>query len=91
MEIKCSHDVQGHDRILWYKQSHNEELTLMGYLVSEHGSIEQKFKDKIIISGKAHEYYSSLNLTNITPESGGVYFCAAYYTTEQSLFLHYKN
>lgn len=63
----------------------------MGYLVSEFESIEQKYKGKIIISGKAHEYYSVLNLTNITPESGGVYFCAAYYTKEQILFLHYKN
>ncbi|KAI5102606.1 hypothetical protein C0J45_7958, partial [Silurus meridionalis] len=76
-EIKCSHNIQGHDRILWYKKSHNEEFILMGYLVSTFGSIEQTFKDKIVITGKANEFYSFLNLTNITPESSGVYFCAA--------------
>lgn len=90
-EIKCSHDIQGLDRILWYKQSHSEEITFMGYLVSKFGTIEKKFKNKIIISGKANEYCSSLNLTSITAESAGVYFCAAYYTTAQILFLHYKN
>lgn len=89
--MKCSHDIQGHDRILWYRQSHDEELTLMGYLVSEFQTIENKFKGKIIISGKANEYYSSLNMTTVTPESGGVYFCAAYSTTVQIPFLHYKN
>lgn len=90
-EIKCSHDIQGHDRILWYKQTHNKEFSFMGYLVSEYGSIEQEFKEQIIISGKANLYYSTLNFTDITPESGGVYFCAAYYTTAQILFHHYKN
>lgn len=88
-EIKCSHDIQGHDRILWYKHSHYRELTLMGYLVSDFESIEPKFQNKIIISGKANEYYSSLNLTDITPDSGGVYFCAAYHTAAQMLFPHY--
>lgn len=61
----------------------------MGYLVSDFESIEPKFQNKIIISGKANEYYSSLNLTDITPDSGGVYFCAAYYTAAQMLFPHY--
>ncbi|KAK2843660.1 hypothetical protein Q7C36_011875 [Tachysurus vachellii] len=32
-EIKCSHDIQGHDRILWYKQTHNKEFSFMGYLI----------------------------------------------------------
>lgn len=63
----------------------------MGYLVSDFESIEQEFKDKIIISGKANKYYSSLNFTDVTPETGGVYFCAAYYTTAQIFFIHYKN
>lgn len=63
----------------------------MGYLVSSIATIEESFKNKITISGKANEYYSSLNLTRITPESGGVYFCAAYCTTAQTSFLHDKN
>ncbi|KAL6477478.1 hypothetical protein MHYP_G00133130 [Metynnis hypsauchen] len=90
-EITCSHNIQSHDRILWYKQSETKELTFMGYLFVASGNPEPEFKDKIKISGNSNEFHGSLTMTNLSLESTAVYFCAAYYTVVLLPSLHYKN
>ncbi|KAL7862355.1 hypothetical protein SRHO_G00137960 [Serrasalmus rhombeus] len=79
-EITCSHNIQSHDRILWYKQSQTKELTFMGYLFVDSGNPEPEFNNKIKISGNSNEFHGSLTMTNLSLDSTAVYFCAAYYT-----------
>lgn len=64
--------------MLWYKQSQNKNLILLGYLVGDSGTPEAEFKNKVQISGRANKFYGSLNLTDLGLDSEGVYFCAAY-------------
>lgn len=90
-EIKCFHKITGYDRLLWYKQSQNKELTFMGYLIGNSGNPEKLFKNKITIQGDANKLHGSLTLINATSESSSVYFCAAYYTVTLKVFLPYKN
>lgn len=78
--IRCSHKIQSHDRIMWYKQLESKGLTFMGYHVGDSGYLETNFRDKVKISGKASKLQSVLNLINLSPDSAAIYFCAAYNT-----------
>ncbi|KAL7862354.1 hypothetical protein SRHO_G00137950 [Serrasalmus rhombeus] len=90
-EIRCSHNIQGYDRIMWYKQAQNTELTFMGYHVGNSGNLEPNFRGKVKISGKANKLHSVLNVSSLSPDSAAVYFCAAYSTAVLVPTSQYKN
>lgn len=79
-QIKCSHNIETYDRIMWYKETKNKEFIFMGYLISKNPNPETDFKDKFRIGGDAFDGYSSLEISGLSLKSEGVYFCAAYYT-----------
>ncbi|TRY57903.1 hypothetical protein DNTS_014419 [Danionella cerebrum] len=90
-EIKCSHQIPNYDRLLWYKQSRNKEITFMGYLIGEMGYPEEPFLNKIRIQGDSNKFKGSLTLLNVTSENTSVYLCAAYYTAAPNVFVSFKN
>lgn len=76
---------------MWYKETKNKELIVMGYLISKNANPETDFKDKIKIGGDAFDGYGSLEVINLSRQSEAVYFCAAFYTAVQGPSLYYKN
>uniref|UniRef100_A0A4W6BUY8 Ig-like domain-containing protein n=1 Tax=Lates calcarifer TaxID=8187 RepID=A0A4W6BUY8_LATCA len=76
-EIKCSHSIQNHDVILWYKQDEHG-LKLLGYLNLDRLYPEDDVKGKISFDGDGSKQ-SSLTISSLLSNDGGVYFCAARY------------
>uniref|UniRef100_A0A8B9RIS3 Immunoglobulin V-set domain-containing protein n=1 Tax=Astyanax mexicanus TaxID=7994 RepID=A0A8B9RIS3_ASTMX len=72
-EIKCVHNIQNYDRILWYKQTQNMDFTFIGYHVGVSGNLEANIRDAKI-SGKANMRQSFLSLTNLSPDTAAVYY-----------------
>uniref|UniRef100_A0AAZ3ST76 Immunoglobulin V-set domain-containing protein n=1 Tax=Oncorhynchus tshawytscha TaxID=74940 RepID=A0AAZ3ST76_ONCTS len=73
-KIECSHSISGYNVILWYKQSNNRELMLLGYMVGTSAIPEAGFD----IEGDASAGgTSTLTIKQLTPNSSAVYYCAA--------------
>lgn len=53
LEIQCSHSIQTHNTILWYKQTRSGTLTFMGNLVYKASTIEAEFVGKVQMNGNA--------------------------------------
>ncbi|KAL1258064.1 hypothetical protein QQF64_011308, partial [Cirrhinus molitorella] len=69
--IICSHNIQNHDQMLWYKQSQDKPgLQLMGYLYFK-DNIEPEFTNKIKLEGDAKKN-GSLTIQNLTPQDSSV-------------------
>lgn len=83
--------MEKYDRILWYKETKNKEFIFMGYLISNNANPETDFEDIITISGDAFHGYGSLELKQLSRQSEGVYFCAAFYTAVRGPSVYYKN
>ncbi|KAI3367129.1 hypothetical protein L3Q82_008184 [Scortum barcoo] len=74
--ISCSHSIQNYDQILWYKQSKNGELQLLGYMTGDSGFPETGVNVKI--EGNAQKDQNcTLTIKQLSLNSSAVYFCAA--------------
>ena len=76
-ELQCSHNIQDYNYILWYKQSSNRELQLMGRLAVTSSQPEPKFNTTITLSGNGNKN-CILTIKAPTSDDSAVYFCAAY-------------
>ena len=73
--LNCSHSIKDYQRILWYKQKHNDkQLEYLGYI-----SVNIAFPEKgVTMSGSAEQNQTTmLTIQNISMEKSAVYFCAA--------------
>uniref|UniRef100_A0A3Q1J4J2 Ig-like domain-containing protein n=1 Tax=Anabas testudineus TaxID=64144 RepID=A0A3Q1J4J2_ANATE len=75
-EISCSHSITNYDVILWYKQDKHKGLKLLGYLNLIHPYPEKDVEGRINFNGDGSKQ-SGLNISRLTLEDSGVYFCAA--------------
>ena len=75
--LNCSHRIENYERILWYKQQHNDkQLKLLGNLFTTAANTEKGID--VVISGSAYkDQMATLTIPNIGVESSAVYFCAA--------------
>uniref|UniRef100_A0A8C4GXZ1 Ig-like domain-containing protein n=1 Tax=Dicentrarchus labrax TaxID=13489 RepID=A0A8C4GXZ1_DICLA len=74
--IKCSHTITSYQVILWYKQDERKPLQFLGYLNVNFPYPEEDVKEKISFDGNGQKY-SNLNISSVSLNDSGVYFCAA--------------
>lgn len=76
-ELKCSHSVRGYDRILWYRQTQDQKLQLLGYMIGTSKFPEPQLG--VTLGGSADEgQTSTLTIAGLwSRDSSGVYYCAA--------------
>uniref|UniRef100_A0A3Q2VMJ0 Ig-like domain-containing protein n=1 Tax=Haplochromis burtoni TaxID=8153 RepID=A0A3Q2VMJ0_HAPBU len=86
-EITCSHSIDSYDVILWYKQTENSQLQLLGYMLKTRDVLEPGWM--VEIKGSTHFNISgdlsgddaknaSLFIVDLkAPEHSAVYYCAA--------------
>ncbi|XP_076013826.1 M1-specific T cell receptor beta chain-like isoform X5 [Genypterus blacodes] len=75
-KISCSHSIQNYDQILWYKQTKNRQLQLLGYMLANAGYPETG--QNVSMGGSADkDKTSTLTIEGLSLNSSGVYFCAA--------------
>ena len=87
--IQCSHNIPSYDRILWYKQTKDGQLTYLGYLFGKDPNPESEFKNKIDLIGFSNTN-GSMMVEKLLPKDAAVYFCAAYAQLCRDLFAHTK-
>uniref|UniRef100_A0A3P8RIM4 Ig-like domain-containing protein n=1 Tax=Astatotilapia calliptera TaxID=8154 RepID=A0A3P8RIM4_ASTCA len=77
-EITCSHSIDTYNVILWYKQTENNQLQLLGHVYSTNPSVEPGVT--VTIAGNANKDQTcTLTIKDLTLNSSAVYFCAARY------------
>uniref|UniRef100_A0A3P9JTZ1 Immunoglobulin domain-containing protein n=1 Tax=Oryzias latipes TaxID=8090 RepID=A0A3P9JTZ1_ORYLA len=75
-EIKCSHSIQSYNNGLWYKQSEDGQMQLLGYMIS--GSAFPESGPEVTMGGSADKDQTfTLTIAGISESSRAVYFCAA--------------
>ncbi|KAG7229202.1 hypothetical protein INR49_013145, partial [Caranx melampygus] len=76
-KINCSHSDANFDRILWYKQTKDQQLQFLGYMFGN-GYPEKGLNVKI--EGGANKGETcTLTIEELSVNSSAVYFCAASY------------
>ncbi len=76
-KLSCHHGDNSYQYIYWYQQKSNGgSLELIGMLIVDSGTPEDKFKPRFDLSGQATKD-ASLLISSISPEDSAVYFCAA--------------
>lgn len=75
-KITCSHSIQYYDVILWYHQHGQKTLTLLGLLDTSFRRVGEQAEEKFSFDGDGRSH-SSLSISNITPNDGGIYYCAS--------------
>ncbi|XP_071375782.1 M1-specific T cell receptor beta chain-like [Centroberyx affinis] len=75
-KLNCSHSIQNYNRILWYKQSKNRQMQLLGYMLRNNGYPETGMSVKMDGSANKDET-STLTIEGLRLNSSAVYFCAA--------------
>ncbi|XP_041929080.1 uncharacterized protein LOC121693602 [Alosa sapidissima] len=73
--IQCSHHIQNYNRILWYKQTKDGQLTYLGYLFGKDPYPE--VKGKIKLNGTSNTN-GAMMVENLQSNDSAEYFCAAY-------------
>lgn len=76
-ELKCSHSIRGYDRIFWYRQTQDQKLQLLGYMIGTSQFPEPQLG--VTLAGSADEgQTSTLTIAGLwSRASSGVYYCAA--------------
>uniref|UniRef100_A0A8K9UTU5 Immunoglobulin V-set domain-containing protein n=1 Tax=Oncorhynchus mykiss TaxID=8022 RepID=A0A8K9UTU5_ONCMY len=70
-KMECSHSTSTYNVILWYKQSNDRELVLLGYMTAKTAFPEAGFD----IEGDASAGgTSTLTIKQLTPNSSAVYY-----------------
>uniref|UniRef100_A0A667YGN1 Ig-like domain-containing protein n=1 Tax=Myripristis murdjan TaxID=586833 RepID=A0A667YGN1_9TELE len=87
-QVNCSHNIQNYYTILWYRQSENQQMQLLGYISYAKGYPEPGVT--VQMGGSANQ--GSFTVKNVEPGDNGVYFCAASaHTLIQILVQLHKN
>ncbi|KAI4873869.1 hypothetical protein NFI96_020430, partial [Prochilodus magdalenae] len=81
--LYCSHSLPNHDVILWYKQSEDNQLHLLGYLNMQFKYPEEALKNKIDLDGHGSNK-GTLTIKTLQLNDSAVYFCAVRYTVLQT-------
>uniref|UniRef100_A0A3P8RFN8 Immunoglobulin V-set domain-containing protein n=1 Tax=Astatotilapia calliptera TaxID=8154 RepID=A0A3P8RFN8_ASTCA len=77
-EITCSHSIDSYDVILWYKQTENSQLQLLGYMYITNPFVEPGVT--VTIAENANKDKTcTLKIKDLFMNSSAVYFCAARY------------
>ena len=76
--------------MLWYKQSENNQLHLLGYLNTDSKYPEEALKNKTDLDGDGRNN-GKLTVKNLQPNDSAVYFCAVRYTVLQITVHFNKN
>lgn len=75
-EIKCSHSISNYNRVLWYRQTQDQQLQFLGYLIGSSAFAEPGLGVKL--GGSANEgQTSTLTIAGLSLASSAVYYCAA--------------
>lgn len=74
--FECSHKIQFHEVILWYKQSKNKDMIFLAYLNLDKAYPEDTFRDKYKFQGDGRNN-ASMTIENPVLDDTAVYFCAA--------------
>ena len=77
-KFQCSHNISSYDVILWYQQSQNTGLTLLGYVYRMNKNKESAFEHKIELSGSSGTNEDSfITIKSLSLNDSALYFCAA--------------
>lgn len=75
-EINCSHSIRSYNTLLWYRQSQNQQLQFLGYLIGPSSFPEPGLG--VRLGGSADEgRTSTLSIAGLSPADSAVYYCAA--------------
>ncbi len=86
-KLSCHHGDSSYSYMYWYQQKSNGgSLELIGMLIGDSVTPEDKFKPRFDLSGQATKD-ASLRISSISAEDSAVYFCAA---SMHSCTIHYK-
>ena len=78
VEFSCSHSIQSYNRILWYKQTKNNQMQLLGHMTGDSGLPETGLN--VTLDGSANKDQTcTLTVKGLSLSSSAVYFCAACY------------
>uniref|UniRef100_A0A3Q3GFF4 Ig-like domain-containing protein n=1 Tax=Kryptolebias marmoratus TaxID=37003 RepID=A0A3Q3GFF4_KRYMA len=77
-KISCSHSIQSYDQILWYKQSQQYQMQLLGYMYGD-SPFPEKGVDVTMEGSANKDQTCTLIINKLNVNSSGVYFCAASY------------
>ena len=84
--IDCSYSNTNFNLILWYKQTSDRKVTLLGYLTGSSPSPESAFKNKTVLKGDANKQQGTLEVLNLARDDVAVYFCAASPHSDTNIF-----
>lgn len=76
VRLECSQHVQSYNVILWYKQSGDQDLQLLGYLYRNNKYIESGLNREIKLDGDGASD-AFLIMENVLTNDSAVYYCAA--------------
>uniref|UniRef100_A0A667YT16 Ig-like domain-containing protein n=1 Tax=Myripristis murdjan TaxID=586833 RepID=A0A667YT16_9TELE len=77
-QLNCSHNIQDYYIILWYRQSENQQMQLLGYIYYGKANLEPGVT--VQMGGGANQgETSTLTTDELSLNSSAVYFCAASY------------
>ncbi|KAA0711391.1 hypothetical protein E1301_Tti006318 [Triplophysa tibetana] len=75
-KIECKHNISSYNVILWYKQTLDNGLKLLGHLQYKNNQTESEFLNKIHLKGDATSN-GLLVIKDVSGDDSAVYFCAA--------------
>uniref|UniRef100_A0A4W4E526 Ig-like domain-containing protein n=1 Tax=Electrophorus electricus TaxID=8005 RepID=A0A4W4E526_ELEEL len=84
--LHCSHSITGYQVIIWYRQSQDSQLHLLGYLNTDIKNPEEALKKKIDLDGDGRNK-GTLTIKNLEWNDSAVYFCAARRHSATGLFV----
>ncbi|KAG7328536.1 hypothetical protein KOW79_008480 [Hemibagrus wyckioides] len=86
VKLSCQHGDSSHQYMYWYQQKAvSDSIELIGMLVYENPTPEEKFKTRFNISGHSTGD-AFLLISSLTPEFSAVYFCAATSVLSKAVF-----
>ncbi|XP_051578033.1 uncharacterized protein LOC127454710 [Myxocyprinus asiaticus] len=75
-KLQCSHSISNYNRILWYKQTQDKQLLLLGYLTGSQPQLEPEFTNKFDLKGDGNSK-GTFTIERLQSNDTATYFCAA--------------
>ena len=75
MNVSCNHNNSNMFYLLWYQQTEERELHLIGHIYSTKYNPETEFEKRFKMSGNANSH-GFMEISHLTQNDSGVYFCA---------------
>ncbi|XP_064193960.1 uncharacterized protein LOC135256016 [Anguilla rostrata] len=87
VQLICKHDGSNYQFMYWYQRVQGQQaLELIGFLQYDIVNQDEKYKGKFNLSGHAKDK-GSLDITSLSVQDSGTYFCAASYHSGGSCHL----